>query len=304
MKIAILSREPNNYSTQRLVEAANKADHEAMVIDHTKCYMDIESNKPGIHYNGKEITGIDAIIPRIGPSVTSYGSALIRQFEMKRIYSSVSSLALVRSRDKLRSMQLLARAGLGIPRTVFARSATKTAITDDLIDLVGGAPLVVKLLEGTHGLGVVLAETKKAAKSVIEAFYGIGTNILIQEYIDEADGNDIRVIVVGNEIVASMMRKSIEGEFRANLHRGGNAETIELSKKERNIAIKAAHTLGLSIAGVDLIRSNRGPLVLEVNSSPGLNIEKITKTDIAGAMIDYVAGKASAGKHRKDRIGA
>lgn len=304
MKITILSREPNSYSTQRLVEAAKKLGHEAIVIDHTKCYVDIEKNNPGIHYNGKELTGVDAIIPRIGSSVTSYGSALIRQFEMKRIYSSVSSLALVRSRDKLRSMQLLARAGIGIPRTVFARSATKTAITDDLIDLVGGAPLVVKLLEGTHGLGVVLAETKKAAKSVIEAFYGIGTNILIQEYIEEAEGNDIRAIVVGNEIIASMMRKSVEGEFRSNLHRGGQAEAIELSKKERNIVVKAAHTLGLSIAGVDLIRSDRGPLVLEVNSSPGLNIEKITKTDIARAMIDYVAQKASSGKRRKDRIGA
>ncbi|MDP4038758.1 MAG: 30S ribosomal protein S6--L-glutamate ligase [bacterium] len=304
MKIAILSRETNNYSTQRLLKAAKKAGHETVVIDHTKCYVDIEKNNPGIHYNGQKITDIDAIIPRIGQSVTSYGAAIVRQFEMKQIYSSVSSLGLVRSRDKLRSLQLLARAGIGIPKTIFARSASKTAITDELIDLVGGAPLVVKLLEGTHGLGVVLAETKKAAKSVIEAFYGLGTSILIQEYIDEAEGSDIRAFVVGNEVIAAMMRKSEEGEFRANLHRGGKAENVELTKKETNIAIRAAHTLGLQVAGVDFVRSNRGPLVLEVNSSPGLlGIEKQTGSNIAGEIIDYVATKA-ASKRKRDRIGA
>jgi len=301
MKIVILSRGPSNYSTRRLVEAAIARGHSAKVVNHANCYVDIERNKPAILYNGQSLENVDIVIPRIGQSITSYGSAVVRQFEMMRVYTPVSSLALVRSRDKLRSMQLLARSGVGIPKTVFARQAKET---DELIEKAGGAPVVIKLLEGTHGIGVVLAETRKAAKSVIEAFYGLGANILIQEFIEEAHGADIRVIVVGERVVGAMMRKGPEDEFRSNLHRGGESLPVELTKKEANIAIKAARTLGLPIAGVDIIRSKRGPLVLEVNSSPGLGgIEMQTKEDIAGEIIDYVVSKAS-GKRRKDRIGA
>jgi ribosomal protein S6--L-glutamate ligase len=272
-----------------------------VIINHANCSVDIERNKPGILYKGQKIENIDAIIPRIGQSITSYGSAVVRQFEMMRVYTPVSSLALVRSRDKLRSLQLLARSGVGIPKTVFARQAVGT---EELIELVGGAPVVIKLLEGTHGIGVVLAETRKAAKSVIEAFYGLGANLLIQEFIEEAHAADVRVIVVGDRVVGAMMRQGQEGEFRSNLHQGGTSLPVSLTKKETNIAIKAARTLGLPIAGVDIIRSSRGPLVLEVNSSPGLGgIENQTGEDIAGEIIDYVVQKAS-GKRRKDRIGA
>ncbi len=301
MKIVILSRSPKLYSPQRFVEAAKKRGHDAVIVNHAKCYVDIERNKSGIVYDGERLENIDVVIPRIGPSVTSFGSAVLRQFEMMRAYTSVSSLALVRSRDKLRSLQLLARSGVGIPKTAFARQSQDT---DELIDLVGGAPVVIKLLEGTQGIGVVLAETRKAAKSVIEAFYGLGANILIQEFIEEAHGADIRVIVVGDRVVGAMMRKGQEGEFRSNLHRGGTSMPVELTKKETNIALKAARTLGLPIAGVDIIRSKRGPLVLEVNSSPGLEgIEAQTGEDIAGEIIEYVVQKAQ-GKRRKDRIGA
>jgi len=301
MKIAVLSRGSKNYSTKRLVEAGRERGHEMVIINHANCNVDIERNKPGIIYKGKEVESIDAIIPRIGASITSYGSAVVRQFEMMRVYTPVSSLALVRSRDKLRSLQLLARSGVGIPKTVFARQADDT---DSLLEIVGGAPVVIKLLEGTHGIGVVLAETRKAARSVIEAFYGLGANILIQEFIEEAHAADIRVIVVGDRVVGAMMRKGDGEDFRSNLHRGGTSLPVELTKKETNIAIKAARTLGLPIAGVDIIRSKRGPLVLEVNSSPGLGgIEAQTKEDIAGEIIDYVVAKA-AGKRRKDRIGA
>lgn len=301
MRIAVLSRGKKNYTTQRLLTAIVEKGHEAVFINHANCYVDIERNKPGVIYKGNVLENIDIVIPRIGQSITSYGSAVVRQFEMMRAFSSVSSLALVRSRDKLRSMQILARSGVGIPKTVFARQAKDT---EALIELVGGAPVVIKLLEGTHGIGVVLAETKKAAKSVIEAFYGLGADILIQEFIDEAQGSDIRVIVVGDHVVGAMMRKGNEEDFRSNLHRGGTSLPVELTKKETNIAIKAARTLGLHVAGVDLIRSKRGPLVLEVNSSPGLEgIENQTKQDIAGEIIDYVVTKAS-GKRRKDRIGA
>jgi ribosomal protein S6--L-glutamate ligase len=301
MKIAILSKGPKNYSTQRLFEAAAEKGHEAVVVNHAKCYMDIESNNPNIYYQGESLADVDIVIPRIGQSITSYGSAVIRQFEMMRKYVSVNSLALVRSRDKLRSMQILARSGVNIPKTVFAREGE---YTEELLDIVGGAPVVIKLLEGTHGIGVVLAETKKAAKSVIDAFYGIGANILIQEFIEEAHGSDLRVIVVGDRVVGAMLRKGAEGDFRSNLHRGGEAQPAELTKKEANVAIKAARTLGLNIAGVDILRSSKGPLVLEVNSSPGLQgIEKQTGEDIAGEIIDYVVSKA-LGKRRKDRIGA
>lgn len=301
MKIAVLSRGPKNYSTMRLVESAIAKGHDAVVINHAKCYMDIERSKPSILYEGEALTDIDIVIPRIGQSITSYGAAVVRQFEMMRTFSSLSSLALVRSRDKLRSMQILARSGVGIPKTVFARQSQDP---EDLIELVGGAPVVIKLLEGTHGLGVVLAETRKAAKSVIQAFYGLGANILVQEFIEEANGADIRVLVVGDRVAGAMMRKGEEGEFRSNLHRGGKSLPVELTKKETNIALKAARTLGLYVAGVDIIRSKRGPLILEVNSSPGLQgPERQTGEDIAGEIIDYLVAKAS-GKRRKDKIGA
>ena len=301
MKIAVLSKGPKNYSTMRLIEAAKQRGHEAVVINHAKCYMNIERNRPVILYEGKIIDDVDIIIPRIGQSITSYGSAVVRQFEMMRTFSSLSSLALVRSRDKLRSMQILARSGVGIPKTVFARQSQDP---EDLLELVGGSPVVIKLLEGTHGLGVVLAETRKAAKSVIQAFYGLGANILVQEFIEEANGADIRVLVVGDRIAGAMMRKGEEGEFRSNLHRGGKSLPVQLTKKEANIALKATKTLGLYVAGVDIIRSKRGPLILEVNSSPGLQgPERQTGEDLAGEIIDYVVTKAS-GKRRKDRIGA
>lgn len=301
MKIVILSAGRSNYSTKRLVEAAQARGHRPVVVDYTKAYMAIESRNPSVNWEGRSIDDVQAVIPRIAARYTNYGAAVLRQFEMMRAYTATSSLALVRSRDKLRSMQLLARAGVGIPKTIFA---SQTSDASELLELVGGAPVVVKLLESTQGKGVVLAETKKAAKSVIEAFNSIHANFILQEFIEEADGADIRVIVVGDRIVGSMMRKGQDGEFRSNLHRGGESSPVELSKKEQNMALKAASTLGLSIAGVDLIRSKRGPLVLEVNSSPGLEgIENQTQQDIAGEMIDYIVERAK-GKRRRDKIGA
>ncbi len=301
MKIAILSKGRNNYSTARLADAARKAGHTPLIVDYTKAYMGIESMAPTVHIEGHAIDDVQAVIPRIAATYTAYGTAVVRQFEMMRAYASVSSLSLVRSRDKLRSMQLLARAGVGIPKTVFAYASSDA---QELIDLVGGAPVVVKLLESTQGKGVVLAETKKAAKSVVEAFNSINASFIIQEFIEEADGSDIRVIVVGDQIVGAMMRKGAEGEFRSNTHRGGEPIAVELTKKEKNIALKSARTLGMSIAGVDIIRSKRGPLVLEVNSSPSLRgTELVTRQDIAGAIIDFVA-KRAMGKRKKDKIGA
>lgn len=300
MKIAILSRE-DNYTNRRLVEEAEKAGHEIRVIDFTRCYVQLEQSKPQVFFEGESLNDIDAIIPRIGASVTSYGAAIIRQFEMMGVYSSVSSLALVRSRDKLRSYQLLSRAKVGIPKSVFARRTQDAA---SIVEMLGGAPLIVKLLEGKMGKGVVLAETRKAAKSVIEAFYSISAEFLVQEFIEEAHGADVRALIVGGEIVGAMMRQGEEGEFRSNLHRGGKALPVELSKKEHNLALKAASTMGLQIAGVDIIRSKRGPLILEINSSPGLEgIEKATKLDIAGSVIDFVVTRAQ-GKRRRDKIGA
>lgn len=303
MRIAILSRNPLLYSTSRLVEAAEKRGHEALVIDHLKCYMVIEKGNPAIHYKGNKLEGIDAIIPRIGASVTFYGAAVIRQFEMMNVFSAVRSQAIVRSRDKLRSMQILSREGIGLPITAFADSPTDI---EDLIKQVGGTPVVIKLLEGTQGIGVVLAETKSAAKSVIEAFYGLEANILVQEFIKESKGQDIRVFIVDGHIVGAMRRTGMEGEFRSNLHRGGSAEIIKLSREERYTALKAAKSLGLSIAGVDMLQSKRGPLVMEVNSSPGLQgIEKATGVDIAGAIIEYVERYGLNKKRNvRDRIGA
>ena len=286
MKIAILSTNANIYSTQRLLEAATKRGHECVVIDHTRCYVGIQQGKPSIHYKGEDITDIDAIIPRIGNSVTFYGSAIVRQFEVMDVISANPSQAITRSRDKLRCMQILSGAGLGLPITGFARTASDV---DDLINMVGGAPLVIKLLEGTQGIGVVLAETKKAASSVIEAFYGLGNNILIQEYIKEAKGTDIRAFVVDGKVVGAMKRTAKEGEFRSNLHRGGTAEVVTLTRKEKETAVAAAKAMGLTVAGVDMLPSSRGPLILEVNSSPGLEgIENATGKDIAGEVIKYI----------------
>lgn len=286
MKIVILSRNPGLYSTKRLVEAAEQRGHEVLLADHMKCVLVIEKGRPHIFYQGKEITGVDAVIPRIGASATFYGGAVVRQFEMMKIFTAVESQALMRSRDKLRSLQLLSRAGLGMPKTAFTYDSKDI---DQIIQQVGGAPVVVKLLEGTQGIGVILAETHKVAKSVIEGFLSLDANILVQEFIKEAGGADIRAFVVDGQIVGAMKRQGAEGEFRSNLHRGGKATLIKLTAEEKATAIKAAKKLGLGIAGVDMLQSSRGPLIMEVNSSPGLEgIEGATGVDIAGKIIEYV----------------
>jgi ribosomal protein S6--L-glutamate ligase len=286
MKIVILSRNAKLYSTQRLVEAGEKRGHEMLVLDHLKCVLVIEKNRPHIYYRGEEVTGVDAVIPRIGASVTFYGAAVVRQFEMMKIFTAVESQALVRSRDKLRSLQILARGGIGMPKTAFA-SYSKNI--DNVLEQVGGAPVVIKLLEGTQGIGVILADTHKSAKSVIEAFMDLNANILVQEFIKEANGADVRAFVVDGKVVGAMKRQGVEGEFRSNLHRGGTAQLIQLTPEEKSTAIKSAKKLGLSIAGVDMLQSKRGPVVMEVNSSPGLEgIEGATKEDIAGKIIEYV----------------
>lgn len=286
MKIALLSRNPKLYSTKRLIEAGEKRGHEMLLLDHMKCVLVIEQSNPRIIYEGKEVTGVDAVIPRIGASVTAYGAAVVRQFEMMKIFTAVESQALVRSRDKLRSLQLLSRAGIGMPKTTFAYDSKDV---NSIVEHVGGAPVVIKLVEGTQGIGVILAETQKVATSVIEGFLSQDVNILVQEYIKESKGADFRAFVVDGQIVGAMKRQAAEGEFRSNLHRGGTASVIELTSEEKATAIKSAKKLGLSIAGVDMLRSNRGPLVMEVNSSPGLEgIEGATKVDIAGKIIEYV----------------
>ena len=305
MKIAVLSTVKSLYSTRRLVEAAQTRGHECVVIDHSQCYVGIKQGLPSIHYKGQDVSDIAAIVPRIGASVTFYGSAIVRQFEVMGVISANPSQAITRSRDKLRCMQILSGAGIGMPITGFARS---TRDVDDLIKMVGGPPLVIKLLEGTQGIGVVLAETKKAASSVIEAFYGLGNNILIQEYIKESRGTDIRAFVVNGKVVGAMKRTAREGEFRSNLHRGGSAEVIKLNKAERETAIRAAKELGLTVCGVDMLPSDRGPLVLEVNSSPGLEgIEKATNKDIGGEIIGFLekqyVQKMQAKKERKSKGG-
>ena len=298
MKIAILSRNSNLYSTRRLVEAAKQRNHEIRVIDHIRCFMDMGTDNPSMHFKSEEFnTGdFDAVIPRIGASVTFYGTSVVRQFEMMGTYCVNESVAISRSRDKLRSIQLLSRRGVGIPVTAFANSPDDVK---GLIREVGGAPLVIKVLEGTQGIGVVLAETKKAAESVIQAFMGVKSNILIQEFIKEAGGSDIRCLVVGGKVIAAMQRTAPEGEFRSNLHRGGSAQLVKLTPSERATAIKAAKIMGLNVCGVDLLRSNRGPLVMEVNSSPGLKgIEEATGKDIAGMIIDFIAQNAKPNKTR------
>ncbi|MCB1734071.1 MAG: 30S ribosomal protein S6--L-glutamate ligase [Gammaproteobacteria bacterium] len=286
MKIAILSRNPKLYSTRRLIEAAQERGHEVRVLDVLRCYMNITSRRPTIHYKGEVLSGFDAVIPRIGASVTFYGTAVLRQFEMMGVMPLAESVAISRSRDKLRSLQLLAREGIGLPVTGFAH---KPDDIQDLMKMVGGAPAVIKLLEGTQGIGVVLAETTKAAESVIEAFMGLQANILVQEFIKEAGGADIRCFVVGGKVVAAMKRQGKEGEFRSNLHRGGSANLTRLTPEERSTAVRAARIMGLDVAGVDILRSNHGPVVMEVNSSPGLEgIETATGKDVAGLIIQFM----------------
>ncbi|MBW4651166.1 MAG: 30S ribosomal protein S6--L-glutamate ligase [Kastovskya adunca ATA6-11-RM4] len=299
MKIAILSQDASLYSTRRLKEAGEERGHQIRVVDYVRCYMNITSHKPMVMYQGKPLENFDAVIPRIGASKTFYGTAVVRQFEVMGVFSANESQAISRSRDKLRCLQILSREGIGLPVTGFAHS---TQDIDGLIELVGGAPLVIKLLEGTQGIGVVLAETHQAAKSVIEAFRGLDANILVQEYIKEAAGMDIRCFVIGDKVVASMKRQSAPGEFRSNLHRGGTAEKIKLTPEERSTAIRAAKAMGLRVAGVDLLRSNHGSVVMEVNSSPGLEgIEKAAGVDVAARIIEFLEKNATLGKTR-DRI--
>ena len=296
MKIAILSRNAKLYSTRRLVEAARERGHTAIVVDTLRCYMNMAMARPSIHYKGEELGDVDAVIPRIGASITFYGCAVVRQFEMMGVYSVNESVAISRSRDKLRSMQLLARRDIGMPVTGFAHSPDDIP---DLIDMVGGAPLVVKLLEGTQGVGVVLAETRAAAESVIEAFLGIDVDIMVQEFIEESKGTDVRCFIVGGKVVAAMQRRGKPGEFRSNLHRGGTAVLAKITPTERRTAVRAARAMGLNVAGVDLIRSNHGPLVLEVNSSPGLEgIEKASSKDVAGSIIRFIEENAKPGRTR------
>jgi ribosomal protein S6--L-glutamate ligase len=296
MKIAILSRDPKLYSTQRLVDACKARGHEARVLDVLRCYMNITSHRPSIHYRGESLEGFDAVIPRIGASVTFYGTAVLRQFEMMGVYPLNESVALARARDKLRALQLLARKGIGPPVTGFAH---KPDDVEDLLKLVGGAPAVIKLLEGTQGIGVVLAETHQAAESVIEAFMGLRANILVQAYIREAGGSDIRAFVIGERVVAAMKRQAKEGEFRSNLHRGGSASLVRITPEERSTAVRAARIMGLNVCGVDILRSSHGPLVMEVNSSPGLEgIEAATGKDVASMMIEFIERNAKPGHTR------
>jgi len=293
VKIAILSRDGTLYSCKRLREAALRRGHAVEIIDPLSCYMNINPAAPSVHYKGRQLPHYDAVIPRIGSAITFYGTAVLRQFEMLGSYPLNESVAITRARDKLRSLQLLARQGIDLPVTGFAHSPDDTS---DLIDMVGGAPLVVKLVEGTQGIGVVLAETRQAAESVIDAFRGLNAHILVQEYIKEAKGADIRCLVVGNEVVAAIERQAKPGDFRSNLHRGGQANQVTISEREREIALQAAATLGLDVAGVDILRASRGPLVMEVNASPGLEgIEKTSGVDIATLMIKWIELQAQPG---------
>jgi ribosomal protein S6--L-glutamate ligase len=303
MKIAILSNGPGNYTTKRLKEVAKARGHEVEVIKYKDCYASIEKNNPTVSYKGEDLSQFDVIIPRIAANMTRYGTAIVRQLEMQGVWTMSSSIAIVRARDKLRSMQLLAKAGVQVPKTVFSRNSTDI---DDLIDKLGGTPVIIKLASGTHGNGVVLAESKKAAKSVLQALYLTnedGTNILIQEFIKESAGTDIRAFVVGSRVVASMKRQSLDDDFRSNLHKGGEGTVVKLTDEERKVAVRAAKAMGLSVAGVDIMRSDHGPLVLEVNASPGFGIEKVTKRDVATAMIEYIELNAKR-RNKKDKVGA
>lgn len=303
MKIAILSNGTGNYSTKRLKEEAIKRGHEVQIIKYRDCYASIEQNNPTVSYKGEDLGKFDAIIPRIAAYMTRYGTAIVRQLEMQGVYSVSSSIAINRSRDKLRSMQLLAKSGVGIPKTVVSRNSTDI---DDLLEKVGGTPVIIKLASGTHGNGVVLAESKKAAKSVLQAFYlsnEDGTNVLLQEFVKESAGTDIRAFVVGSRVIASMKRQSLDDDFRSNLHKGGEGVPIKLTEEERKTAIKAAKAMGLNVAGVDMMRSERGPLVLEVNASPGFGVEKVTSRNVAAPIIEYVEMNAKR-RNRKDKVGA
>jgi ribosomal protein S6--L-glutamate ligase len=286
MKIALMCRNAELYSHKRLVEAAEQRGHDISVVNHMRCYINITSAKPAIHYDGVKLSGFDAVIPRIGASVTFFGSAVLRQFEVMGVYPVNESVAITRSRDKLRSLQLLAREGIGLPATVFAH---RTGKSSEILQMLGGAPVVIKLLEGTQGIGVVLGETENSADSIIQAFGGLRANILVQEFIKEANNEDIRCLVVGGRVVASMMRKGKEGDFRSNLHRGGSAKSIRITSVERATAVSAAKSMGLNVCGVDLLRSNHGPVVMEVNSSPGLEgVETATGVDVAGKIIEFI----------------
>lgn len=303
MKIAILSNGPGNYSTRRLKEVAEARGHDVDVIKYRDCTASIAKSQPMVWYKGEPLVGYDAIIPRIASSMTKYGTMIVRQFEMQGVYTIASSISITRSRDKLRSMQLLARAGVGIPKTVVARGVSDV---DDLLNHLGGAPVIIKLARGTHGNGVVLAETKKAAKSVLQAFYVMdqdGTNILLQEFVKESAGEDIRAFVVGGKVVASMKRQSLDDDFRSNLHQGGAGEKIKLTDEERRVVIKAAKSMGLNLCGVDMMRSKQGPMILEVNSSPGFGIEEVTGRDVATPIIEYIEMNARR-RNKKDKIGA
>jgi len=294
MKIALLTRNPNLYSHQRLMEAARERGHVIDPIDTLKVYINIASHRPEMRYKGEVLEGYDAVIPRIGASITFFGTAVLRQFEMRGTYPLNESVAISRSRDKLRSFQLLSRKGVGLPVTAFSHG---TSEADDLLDMVGGPPVVIKLLEGTQGVGVVLADTRDAARSMIQAFGKLKAHVLVQEFIKEAGGADIRCLVVGDKVVASMMRKGAEGDFRSNLHRGGTARQIKITPEERSTAVRAARAMGLNVAGVDMLRSNHGPVVMEVNSSPGLEgVEKATGIDVAGKIIDFIEKNARHGR--------
>ena len=302
MKIAILSNGNANYSTKRLVEEAEKRGHKVKVIKYKNCYLSIDDKNPDVFYRGKKVEGFDAILPRISNNMTRYGCAIVRQFEMQGMWTASSSIAITRARDKLRAAQVLTKAGVDTPKTLVSRN---TADIDDLLEQIG-LPVIIKLASGTHGNGVILAETKKAAKSALQAFYLYnedGTNILIQEYVEESAGTDIRAFVVGSQVVASMKRQSLTDDFRSNLHKGGEGTSVKLTDEEKKVAVRAAKAMGLHIAGVDLMRSKRGPLVLEVNASPGFGIEKITGRNVAAKMIDYIEHNATR-KNSKDRIGA
>lgn len=300
MRIAILSKGNANYSTKRLKEEAIARGHDVRVINYAKCYVTIERDTPVVRYEGEDLRDFDVIIPRIAASLTKYGTSIVRQFETQGAFSTASSIAIVRSRDKLRSMQLLARYGVGIPKTVFAR---ETADLDDVIAQAGGTPLIIKVARGTHGNGVVLAETKKAAQAVMQAFYVEGVSFLVQEFVKESAGTDIRAFVVNGKVVASMQRQSLDDDFRSNLHQGGEGVSVKLTVEERKTAQKAAKAMGLPVCGVDMMRSERGPLVLEVNASPGFGIEKVTGRNVAGKIIEYVEQNAK-GRRRKDKVGA
>lgn len=302
MKIAILSNGNANYSTKRLVEEARNRGHKVRVVKYKNCYLSLDESHPTIFYKGEELTGFDVVIPRIANSMTRYGCAIVRQFEMQGVWTASSSIAIMRSRDKLRSQQIMIKAGVDMPKTLVSRNTTDI---DDLLDQIN-LPVIIKLASGTHGNGVVLAETKKAAKSTLQAFYLYnedGTNILLQEYVEESAGTDIRAFVVGSRVVASMRRQSLDDDFRSNLHKGGEGASVRLTPEERHVAVKAAKAMGLHIAGVDLMRSKRGPLVLEVNASPGFGVEKVTGRNVAGKIIEYVEHNCNR-RNPKDRIGA